>query len=211
MAACGYRLQPRKRDNAIVALRFISSLATRPRSLKNPASWRLVPRLPFRNGVVRHKLGPAPAHGWKRSAPKVLFHVRLRRRHPRPRAGFAAIFRCDRRRLHSRATDSARSRATLSRRACRTDQSKRSISLHSHGINHQRVALVVADGITTPGWFDIRRMWLVQAHGLMVFVVKDRHLVGLLQNLHPVVFENEQDRFGPKGRLRLLTRFRRMP
>src|SRR5215471_15209710 len=49
-------------------------------------------------------------------------------------------------------------------------------ALDSHGVDHHRVAFVVADGISIPGWRDMGRMRLVQTHlaELMIEGVKDR-------------------------------------
>src|SRR6516164_4130659 len=71
--------------------------------------------------------------------------------------------------------------------------------LDSHGVNHQRVAFVMANGISIPGWRHMRRMRLVQAHlaELMIERIKDRDLIGLLEQVHSIIDENEWHLLGP--------------
>jgi hypothetical protein len=93
------------------------------------------------------------------------------------------------------------------RRAEQVDHCIGVIGAHADGIDHQRVTLVVADGIPVPGRRHRRRMRLVQAHpaNFVILTIQDRYLVRLLNHLHLYTLENKRHRFGPAlvGRVRI--------
>jgi hypothetical protein len=50
------------------------------------------------------------------------------------------------------------------RRAKQVDYGKRTIGPNANGVDDQRIAFVMADGIAMPGWPHLRRMRLIHAH-----------------------------------------------
>jgi hypothetical protein len=82
-------------------------------------------------------------------------------------------------------------RAELIDRRVQIGGTKRT-NLNSHSVDHQRVALVVADRIALPGRRHVRRVRLVHAHltKLISVRIKDRDLVRLLDKLHRAICQN---------------------
>jgi hypothetical protein len=77
----------------------------------------------------------------------------------------------------------------------------RTIDPDPHGVDHQGVTLVMADGIPVPGRRQLRWMLLVHAHVAdFVILVEEHHgLVRQLEHPHCHVFEKERHRFRPAG------------
>src|SRR5437762_7990779 len=70
----------------------------------------------------------------------------------------------------------------------------------SDGIDHQPLALVMADRFSVPGWFRIRRMWHVQVdvtHSLIALADRD-HFLGRLNEENRL--HNAVDSDGNSGR-----------
>src|SRR5580700_2929814 len=65
--------------------------------------------------------------------------------------------------------------------------------LDAHGIYHQFVALIMANGIPIPRRRHLRWMRLIHAYltELMIKGVKDSDLVRLLKHLHSTIYRNE--------------------
>src|SRR5215467_10173305 len=93
-------------------------------------------------------------------------------------------------------------------RAVPIDHGKRS-DLDPNGVDDQRVAFIMADRISIPGWRHIRRMRLVQAHlaELMIKGIKNGDFGRSLENLHSKICNNERHLLGPtlvaRGRIPL--------
>ncbi len=71
--------------------------------------------------------------------------------------------------------------------------------LDSNGIDHQRIALVMADGISKPGRRQLRGMSLVQAHvaDFMIEDIQDGDAVRPLEHLHAEIIKDERHPAGP--------------
>jgi hypothetical protein len=69
------------------------------------------------------------------------------------------------------------------------DHGDRPVGLDPNGVDHQRIALVMANRITVPGRRDARGMAPIHPDvtDLMVRHVKDHDTVRLLQHLHAVI------------------------
>ena len=78
-----------------------------------------------------------------------------------------------------------------------------------HGVDHKRVAFVMADRISIPRWRHLCWMRLVHPHltELMIEGVKEGDLIGLLEQLHSIIYKNEGHLLGPtlvaRGRIPL--------
>ncbi len=75
----------------------------------------------------------------------------------------------------------------------------RAIGLDPNSVDHKRVALVMADGISVPGRFERGRVGGVHAHPaqFMVTAIQHEDPVRLLYHLHLELLENERHRMGP--------------
>jgi hypothetical protein len=61
------------------------------------------------------------------------------------------------------------------RRAKQVDHGKRTIGPNADGVDHQRVAFVMADGIAMPRWPHLRRMRLIHAHASDFMILVEKH------------------------------------
>jgi hypothetical protein len=66
--------------------------------------------------------------------------------------------------------------------------------LDADGVDHQRVAFVMADGIAVPGWYRLRGMLLVHAHvaNLMIAAIQEQDFRRFLQQHESGVGEFER-------------------
>src|SRR5262249_29716968 len=69
----------------------------------------------------------------------------------------------------------------------------------AHGVDDQRVTLIMADGIAVPGWSQLCRMLRVHAHmaDLRIVLIEDDDLVRGLQDLGWGIGEREWRPFEP--------------
>jgi hypothetical protein len=83
--------------------------------------------------------------------------------------------------------------------ATQVEHRKRPIGFGPYGVDHQRVAVVMADRVAIPGRLCLCTMRLIHAHvsDVRPLIVDDRDLVGLLEQLHSEILVNLRHGFGP--------------
>ncbi len=71
--------------------------------------------------------------------------------------------------------------------------------LDPHGVDHQGIAFVMANGISIPGWCHVHGMRLIHAHAadFISIGIEDRDLVRLLEHLHSDICKNQRHAFRP--------------
>src|SRR6185369_6981625 len=71
--------------------------------------------------------------------------------------------------------------------------------LYADGVDDERVALIVTDGVAVPGRGDLRRMRLVHAHmtDLAVVLIEDHDLVARLHDLRRAIRKYERRALEP--------------